>query len=400
MLFAWSLIGFAVFVVLYSYALYPLLLKLVRSIRGGLPEVEPQTGGWPRISITIPVYNEVGQIRDLLESILRLDYPKERMQVLVVSDASDDGTDEIVRSYASNGIELLRMPVRGGKSAAENAARSLLRGEIVVNTDASIRLDRNALKPMIARFADPEVGLASGRDVSVTKVDGELNVGESAYVGYEMWLRSVETELSGIVGASGCFYAIRRELHQHDLPAGLSRDFAAALVTHERGYRAVSVNEAVCFVPRVPSLHSEYRRKVRTFTRGMQTLYFKRHLLNPMRHGLFAWMLFSHKVARWFAPWAAVLGLIGVIALAFMSPIGQVGLAGALLVFALAFIGWRWPEGKRPPRLFSMPAFLVAGNVAVLHATINAMRGQMNAVWEPTRREGKTEQPATVVAGR
>ncbi|MHB1169043.1 MAG: glycosyltransferase [Longimicrobiales bacterium] len=400
MLFAWGLIGFAAFVVLYSYALYPLLLKLVRSVRGGLPAPRPGAGGWPRISITIPVYNEVGQIRDLLESILRLDYPKERMQVLVVSDASDDGTDEIVRSYASKGIELLRMPVRGGKSAAENAARSLLRGEIVVNTDASIRLDRNALKPMIARFADPQVGLASGRDVSVTKVDGELNVGESAYVGYEMWLRSVETELSGIVGASGCFYAIRRELHQHDLPAGLSRDFAAALVTHERGYRAVSVNEAVCFVPRVPSLHSEYRRKVRTFTRGMQTLYFKRHLLNPMRHGLFAWMLFSHKVARWFAPWAAVLGLIGVIALAFMSPIGQVGLAGALLVFALAFIGWRWPEGKRPPRLFSMPAFLVAGNVAVLHATINAMRGQMNAVWEPTRREGKTEQPAPVVAGR
>ncbi|HEU5209437.1 MAG TPA: glycosyltransferase, partial [Longimicrobiales bacterium] len=235
MLFAWVLIGFAVFVVMYAYALYPLLLRIVRSVRGGLPVAAAQAGGWPSISITIPVYNEVGQIRDLLESILRLDYPKERMQVLVVSDASDDGTDEIVRSYASKGIELLRMPVRGGKSAAENAARSLLRGEIVVNTDASIRLDRNSLKPLIVRFADPQVGLASGRDVSVTKVDGELNVGESAYVGYEMWLRSVETELSGIVGASGCFYAIRRELHQHDLPAGLSRDFAAALVTHERG---------------------------------------------------------------------------------------------------------------------------------------------------------------------
>ena len=397
MLFAWGLIGFAVFVVVYAYLLYPLLLKLVRSLRGELPAAAAQAGGWPRISITIPVFNEVGQVRDLLESILRLDYPKERMQVLVVSDASDDGTDDIVRSYASKGIELLRMPVRGGKSAAENAARSLLRGDIVVNTDASIRLDRHSLKPLIARFADPDVGLASGRDVSVTKVDGELNVGESAYVGYEMWLRSVETALSGIVGASGCFYAIRRDLHQHDLPAGLSRDFAAALVTHERGYRAVSVNEAVCFVPRVPSLHSEYRRKVRTFTRGMQTLYFKRHLLNPMQHGLFAWMLFSHKVVRWIAPWAALLGLLGIITLATSSPIGQIGLAAVLLILALAFIGWRWPEGRRPPRLFSMPAFLVAGNVAVLHATINAMRGQMNAVWEPTRREGRTEP--SVAAG-
>lgn len=399
MLFAWVFIGFAVLVVLYAYALYPLLLKLVRSIRGNRSISQVDAGDWPSISITIPVYNEADQIHDLLESILRLDYPKERMQVLVVSDASDDGTDEIVRSYASRGIELLRMPVRGGKSAAENAARAQLRGDIVVNTDASIRLHPNALKPLIARFSDSRVGLASGRDVSVTKVDGELNVGESAYVGYEMWLRSLETELSGIVGASGCFYAIRRELHQHDLPAGLSRDFAAALVTHERGYHAVSVNEAVCFVPRVPSLHAEYRRKVRTFTRGMQTLYFKRHLLDPRRHGLFAWMLFSHKVARWLAPWAAVLGLVGLVTLAFANPLAQMGLAAALLLALLAFIGWCWPEGKRPPRVFSMPAFLVAGNVAVLHATINAMRGQMNAVWEPTRREGsatRSVEPAVL----
>lgn len=401
MLFAWGLIGFAAFVVVYAYLLYPLLLKLIGSRCERTEPIRAPAGGWPSISITIPVYNEVGQIRDLLESILRLDYPRERMQVLVVSDASDDGTDEIVRSYTSKGIELLRMPVRGGKSAAENAARSRLRGDIVVNTDASIRLDRNALKPLIARFADPRVGLASGRDVSVTKVDGELNAGESAYVGYEMWVRSVETELSGIVGASGCFYAIRRELHQHDLPSGLSRDFAAALVTHERGCRAVSVNEAVCFVPRVPSLHSEYRRKVRTITRGMQTLHFKRHLLDPRRHGLFAWMLFSHKIARWLAPWAAVLGLVGLVLLAFTSPLGQAGLAAAALVLALAYVGWRWPEGKRPPRLFSMPAFLVAGNVAVLHATINAMRGQMNAVWEPTRRDGNAgAQQTPAVAER
>src|SRR5690606_27509349 len=110
---------------------------------------------------------------------------------LVVSDASDDGTDVIVRSYADRGIELLRMPVRGGKSAAENAARPMLRGDIIVNTDASIRIDPNALKPLIGQFSDPRVGLASGRDVSVTRVDGELNVGESTYVGYEMWIRSL-----------------------------------------------------------------------------------------------------------------------------------------------------------------------------------------------------------------
>src|SRR5690606_34425847 len=160
-------------------------------------------GEWPRVSITIPVYNEVAQIDELLESILRIDYPRDRLQILVVSDASDDGTDERVAAYAARGVALLRMPERCGKSAAENAARSHLRGDIIVNTDASIRIAPDALKPLITRFADPSVGLASGRDVSVTRVTDELNGGESAYVGYEMWVRSIETEVAGIVGASG-----------------------------------------------------------------------------------------------------------------------------------------------------------------------------------------------------
>lgn len=392
MIFALVLIGIAAFVVVYAYALYPLALKLLAR-RGRLAVA---TGGpddaWPSITLTIPAYNEAGQIEELLESVLRLDYPRDRMQVLVVSDASDDGTDEIVRRYEDRGIELLRMPVRGGKSKAENAARPLLRGEIIVNTDASIRIAPDALKPLISRFRDPAVGLASGRDVSVTRVDGELNVGESSYVGYEMWIRALETDVWGIVGASGCFYAIRKKLHAYEVPEGLSRDFAAALVTRENGFRPVTVNEAICYVPRVPSLKSEYRRKVRTIARGMGTLHFKRHLLNPFRHGLFAWMLFSHKVCRWAAPWAAVLGLVGLVMLALAEPLAWLLVAGAAVVLGLAFIGWRWPEGSRAPKVFSMPAFLVAGNVAVLHATIKALRGERHAVWEPTRRDAK---PAT-----
>jgi cellulose synthase/poly-beta-1,6-N-acetylglucosamine synthase-like glycosyltransferase len=289
------------------------------------------------------------------------------------------------------------MPTRGGKTAGENAARSLLTGDIVVNTDASIRIDRAALKPMVSRFRDPTVGLASGRDVSVTRVDGELNVGESSYVGYEMWVRSLETEVSGIVGASGCFYAIRQDLHQEVVPSALSRDFAAAMVTREHGYRAVTVNEALCYVPRVPSLRREYRRKVRTITRGMETLYFKRALLNPLRYGLFSWMLFSHKICRWFAPWAALIGFIGVVALAFSEPLAWIGVGGVALLAVLALIGWQSPEGRAIPRLFSMPAFLVAGNAAVLHATINALTGELNAVWEPTRRDSSTQGAPALV---
>lgn len=397
--FAWVLIGFAAFAVLYAYVLYPLTLAVLARIRATRVQQPGSDWEWPSVSITIPVFNEAGQMDELLESVLRLDYPSDRLQILVVSDASDDGTDERVKAYAHRGVELLRMPTRGGKTAGENAARALLRGEIVVNTDASIRIDPAALKPMIARFADPTVGLASGRDVSVTRVPGELNVGESGYVGYEMWIRSLETEVSGIVGASGCFYAIRTELHQEAVPSALSRDFAAAMVTREHGFRAVSVNESVCYVPRVPSLKREYRRKVRTITRGMETLYFKRALLNPFRFGAFSWMLLSHKVARWFAPWAAIIGLIGLLVLSITEPVARIGAAGAALVLLMGAIGWRWPEGQAIPRIFSLPAFLLIGNAAVLAATINAMRGEPNAVWEPTRREAP-DAAATAMVDR
>src|SRR5439155_18332143 len=213
------------------------------------------------------------------------------------------------------GVELLRLPERRGKTAAENAARAHLRGTIIVNTDASVRIALQALKPLVAAFADPTVGVASGRDVSVARVGAEANAGESTYVGYEMWVRALETRVAGIVGASGCLYACRRRLYMRLVPEALSRDFAAALMAREAGYRSVAVRDAVCYVPRVASLHAEYRRKVRTITRGWQTLVYMRHLLNPFRYGLFAWMLFSHKICRWLAPWAIGLAIVGLIAL-------------------------------------------------------------------------------------
>src|SRR5256886_10728262 len=176
----------------YSYVGYPALLKLLglgRARRRAAPPFEQ----WPSISITIPVHNEAEVIAGTLERLLELDYPVERRQILVVSDASSDGTDVIVSGFAQRGVELLRLPERRGKSAAENAARGQLRGDIMLNTDASVGTDRRALKLLVAEFADPAVGVASGRDVSGAHVDAHANAGESAYIGYGMWGRDLET---------------------------------------------------------------------------------------------------------------------------------------------------------------------------------------------------------------
>src|SRR5581483_7590099 len=130
-------------------------------------------------------------------------------------------------------------------------------------------------------------------------------------VGYEMQIRSLETRTGGIIGASGSGYAIRADLHRLPVRADLSRDFSAALTARTHGYTAVSVDDAICYVPRTSTLRSEYKRKVRTVARGMETLMSQKHLLDPIRYGAFSWKLISHKVCRWLVPDSAILGLIG-----------------------------------------------------------------------------------------
>lgn len=381
------LFGLSVALVAYAYAGYPALLWLLALLRRRRA-APADDRDWPLVSFSLPAYNEEASIAATLERLLEVDYPSDRREILVISDASTDRTDEIVRGFATRGVELLRMPERRGKTAAENAARERLRGGIVVNTDASVRVHRNGLKPLIRQFADPAVGLASGRDVSVTRMEGDVNVGESGYVGYEMWVRDLETRVGSIVGASGCFYAIRKSLHMAPVPEALSRDFAAALVTHEHGFRAVSVSDAVCFVPRIGSIRREYRRKVRTMTRGLGTLWFKRHLMNPLRHGLFAWSLLSHKLVRWLVPWALVAASIALVFLAPHEVWATLGLGAGLLVLALAAVGWWWPEGRPAPRFAAVCAYFVSGMLAAIVAWTKALSGEAHPVWEPTRREG------------
>src|SRR5690606_31782633 len=178
----WIAIGSAVAFLAYVFVGYPLALRAFASLRRR-ERPEPVLDDWPEIRIAVAAYNEAGQIRELIENLLELDYPADRRQILVISDASTDGTDDIVREYADRGVELIRLPERRGKTAAENFGRRYLRGRIIVNTDASVRIGRDALRRLVAQFADPTVGVASGRDVSVTRVDGDANLGVSGYVG-------------------------------------------------------------------------------------------------------------------------------------------------------------------------------------------------------------------------
>jgi cellulose synthase/poly-beta-1,6-N-acetylglucosamine synthase-like glycosyltransferase len=383
----WGVAGILAPAVMFGYAYvgYPVLLRLFASRRPvARPPADPAE--WPLITITLPCHNEERRIRGAIDGVLRADYPANRRQILVISDASTDATDAIALEYADRGVELLRLPERRGKTAAENAAVAAARGEIVINIDASVGIRPDAVKALVRAFSDPSVGVASSRDVSVGELSAEGNQGESGYVGYEMQVRALETRMGSIVGASGSFFAMRREIHEADFPEELSRDFASALMAVERGFRAVSVDEAICLVPRTRSLRTEFRRKARTMARGLETLWYKRHLMNPLKHGAFAWMLISHKLCRWLVYLTLPLAVLGALTLAAVWRPGWLLVAAGAAIVALGILGMRWPAGRRAPRVIALPGFALASNVAGVLAWVRFFRGESSPVWEPTRR--------------
>jgi glycosyltransferase involved in cell wall biosynthesis len=370
----------------YSYALYPAILWALAKTRERHDQAPLPPSVWPSVTIVIPAYNEDRQIAGAIEALLAQDYPSEKRHILIVSDASTDSTDAIVRSFEDRGVELLRMPKRGGKTAAENAACAAIHSDIVVNSDASIRLHPAAVTRMVSRLSDAAVGVASGRDISVAP-DTRSNSVEAGYIDYEMRVRALETDTGGIVGASGCCYAIRADLHRMPIPPDLSRDFYAPLTARAHGFRAVSAHDAIAFVPRTGSLRREYGRKVRTISRGMETLFRARAMMDPTRYGAFAWKLISHKVCRWLVPLTVVPGIVGVLILAPAHAWARVLAILGTIVGLTAGIGAVWPEEKRMPRALNVVALGVAANVAVVHAAIRILRGRDDKMWEPTRRE-------------
>lgn len=381
----WALIAAPLLLGGFAFVAYPAVLWVWSRFRPPVTlPAEPDE--WPDITVLIVAYNEERRLRRTIEHALATDYPADRLHVLVVSDASSDGTDALVTNYGDPRVRLLRMPERGGKPAGENAAGAMLTGELVVSIDASILIPRDSLKPLIRALLDPTVGLASGRDISVGDETREGNRTESSYVGLEMQLRALETRVHSIVGASGCFYANRRHLQQVQLPTGLARDFAAASVARAHGYRAVSVDAATCLVPRTPTLKAELRRKSRTMARGLATLLYLRGMLNPFRYGSYAFMMTSHKLVRWLL-FPSLLGwLIGPLLLVREFPWALVLTAGMLVGLALARLVMIWPDGRKLPRVVAMPGYIFISIVAGWLAWWQLLQNKQQAMWEPTQR--------------
>jgi cellulose synthase/poly-beta-1,6-N-acetylglucosamine synthase-like glycosyltransferase len=333
---------------------YPLLLKWIAARWGRPANKQPQT---PKISILIAVHNGDRFLADKLDSIVKLDYPRELMEVYVLSDGSTDRTAEIARSYAGHGIQLLELP-KGGKPAALNAGISRSTGEILVLTDVRQVLEPGSVRQLVANFADPTIGVVSGDLPTRKGIDLEEET-TSLYWRYERALRMNLGRLGSTFGATGPFYAIRRELTSVMPPETLLDDMYLPLGAFFRGYRLI-VDETARAFDYPLSIRGEFRRKVRTLAGNYQIISMYPALLTPHNRMLFHFL--SYKVGRLALPWLFLGALIASFGLP--RPWNEIVVTGQLAFYGLAAIDALLPE-KSAFRRLSTPARTV---VAMLSA--------------------------------
>jgi cellulose synthase/poly-beta-1,6-N-acetylglucosamine synthase-like glycosyltransferase len=368
----------AVFVLAYVIAGYPLLLRLLVWLRG--PRRVRQADITPTLSFVISAYNEADVIRAKLQNALSLDYPADHREIVVISDCSDDGTDDIVREFAAEGVRLLRQDERRGKTAGLNRALPLLTGDVVVFSDANAMYEPDALRKLVRNFADDEVGYVTGEARYLLGGRAAADTGEQAYWGYEMELKRLETQIGSMVGGDGAIYAIRRPLWR-TLPEDAINDFLNPLQIVEAGWRGIYEPEAVCYEETSGRFKSEYKRRVRIVSRSWRAVFQASGVLNPFRVGLFSWCLVSHKVLRWntgiFATAAAVAGLALLVESLIWWPWPTIGLIAAVSAATiLTRIG---------RRAASMAAYFWVINAASLVGVAKGTFGRVSGVWSTPR---------------
>lgn len=369
----------SVAVIVYAYLGYPLMLGLVALVRRrGVVKADVT----PRVTFIITAHNEAGRIREKLENTLAQDYPTDRFEIIVASDGSTDETDRIVTGYASHGIRLVRAAERRGKEAAQKLAVAAASGEVMVFSDAATMLASDGVRRIVRAFADRTVGCVSSEDRAVDAAGRRS--GEGLYVRYEMMLRRLETRAGSVVGLSGSCFAVRRDVCR-DWATDVPSDFNTVLCAVRLGLRGVADADSVGCYQTLSDGSKEFDRKVRTVLRGIPVVTRNLAMLNPLRYGLFAWQLFSHKLCRWLAPVATVVAFVTSAALATASPLYLALFVAQCAFYALGIAGLcrviAWTSGW-----VRIPTFFVLVTASTVHAWYRYMRGDRILMWAPSER--------------
>lgn len=371
--------------ILLTYLGYPLLLLVWRSFPR--PHARDESTR-PRVSLIVSAFNEAQVIEAKIRNALALDYPSEQLEVIVISDESTDGTDEIVRGFADQGVVLYRQEPRQGKSFGLTQFVPRARGEILVFSDANSIYDAEAIRKLVRHFADPQVGFVVGHQRYVDD-DSATADSEGLYWRYETWLKIQESGVNSVVCGDGAIYAARAELFEPLKPDDIN-DFTLPLKIIAKGYRGVFDAEAFCVEHTAEDFAGEFRRKARIVNRSLRAVTRVPQTLNPFRVGLFSLQLAIHKILRWFVAALLVVVLVSNAWLAWNGPAVYRWLMVAQLACYLLAASYVLPP-LRAVRLVYIAYYFCLVNAAAGWGILQFLTGKTFVIWTPQR--GKEGQP-------
>ena len=375
------LIVFLLFIIFYSYAGYPLTILFLSLFSNS--KVKKDDNFLPEVSLLIAAYNEEEGIADKIKNSLELDYPKDKLEIVVVSDGSTDRTDEIVKSFEKDGIRLFRVEGRVGKTEARNQAVLAMRKEIIVFSDATAVYKKDAIRKMVRNFADPSVGMVSGNLTYFEKGQSSMGLATKIYWNYELAIKRAQSRMHTLTGAIGCINAFRRKLY-HVLPPNIIEDFTEPLMIVAQGYRIAYEEEAVSYERTTQKPSQEFNMRVRVIRGGMKGFLYAFRRLNFKDHTFVLLQLFGHKVLRWLVP-VFLITLFIVNLAAFIwghNTLVDILMVAQFLCYSMALLGMLW----RPPgilgKIASIPTYFVIVNAASLKALYLTLTTDLEATWE------------------
>jgi len=365
----------------YTLVGYPLILKMIYAPLRRPHRIDDEYE--PSVTLLIAAYNEAGILVDKLANSLQLDYPRDKLRILVVSDGSTDGTDLIASQFADQGVELLPLVPNRGKMTALNEGFKTISSEIVVLSDANVMYDPASIRKLVRHFIDPSIGAVSGK---VTLVNEHLSyaVAEVQYYGVEHSIQQLEGDTGSMIGSDGAMYALRRKLYR-SLPADtILDDFVISMGVVSQGYRLIHESEAVAYERNVEEIGREFQRKARIIAGGVQTLL--RRQIFPPKNDLLTWFkLISHKILRWIiGPMVFLMTILMLFRLWMPPPLSWpvVVLVDMAAVFFLLGCSACFVPALRRLKCVVLPYYLLVMSGASLVGCWRGLLGSQSVTWK------------------
>ncbi|MDI6780491.1 MAG: glycosyltransferase family 2 protein [bacterium] len=366
-------------VIFYVYFGYFLLVLLISTLRK--KDIQRDESFTPYVSLLIPAHNEESVIREKIENSLRLDYPKDRLEIIVVSDGSIDDTNKIVAEYQDKGVVLHAISERGGKIAAQEIVIPMLLGEIIVFSDANTMYYPDSIRKLVRNFADNTVGGVSG-DVRLIAAGKSFDASEGLYYKYERFIQQNESKIWSLIGADGAMYAIRKELYVSPKLNAVSCDDVIPMAVAMAGYRVIYEPEAIAVEDSAPCWKVEFRRRVRMAAFGINKFLWDRSI--PSIHQ--PWLLveyLSHRLFRWITPFFFISLFVSNIFLLPVSKLYWVIFILQIGFYLFALIGMKLKVDRH---IFGICFYFCLNNIGNIIGVIKGMIRMQGNLWKPTER--------------